>query len=202
MKINSVIYVKILSHDCTIIYWQAGWVSGCPSHAGHAGCYARWAAPGGENHTGAQDGRPRMRYLTLDDALTLRSATEDPVGLVRSLDSAVIDEVQRAPELLLATMVRTYQNRFLTNHSVLWSAYHPRTQYSFLSNLVKYVTFEVAAYENEVIDLIASWYLQGNILKVMRTERRRFRRFGNYRLSSLIQFNLKNFYFHFNYEGV
>jgi len=43
-----------------------------------------------------------MRYLTLDDALTLRSATEDPVGLVRSLDSAVIDEVQRAPELLLA----------------------------------------------------------------------------------------------------
>lgn len=103
---------------------------------------------------------------------------------------------------MIHPMVRTYQNRFLTNHSVLWSAYHPRTQYSFLSNLVKYVTFEVAAYENEVIDLIASWYLQGNILKVMRTERRRFRRFGNYRLSSLIQFNLKNFYFHFNYEGV
>lgn len=43
-----------------------------------------------------------LRYLTLDDELTLLSAREDPVGMVRSLDSAVIDEVQRAPGLLLA----------------------------------------------------------------------------------------------------
>lgn len=43
-----------------------------------------------------------LRYLTLDDELTLLSAREDPVGLVRSLDRAVIDEVQRAPQLLLA----------------------------------------------------------------------------------------------------
>lgn len=43
-----------------------------------------------------------MRYLTLDDELTLLSAREDPVGLVRSLDRAVVDEVQRAPQLLLA----------------------------------------------------------------------------------------------------
>ncbi len=42
------------------------------------------------------------RYLTLDDAATLLSAREDPTGLVRSLDTVVIDEVQRAPELLLA----------------------------------------------------------------------------------------------------
>jgi predicted AAA+ superfamily ATPase len=42
------------------------------------------------------------RYLTLDDAATLLSAQADPVGLVRSLDRAVIDEVQRAPGLLLA----------------------------------------------------------------------------------------------------
>lgn len=45
---------------------------------------------------------PGMRYLTLDDELTLLSAREDPVGMVRSLDRAVIDEVQRAPQLLLA----------------------------------------------------------------------------------------------------
>ena len=32
-----------------------------------------------------------MRYLTLDDELTLLSAREDPVGLIRSLDRAVID---------------------------------------------------------------------------------------------------------------
>ena len=43
-----------------------------------------------------------MRYLTLDDELTLLSAKADPTGLIRSLDRAVIDEVQRAPALLLA----------------------------------------------------------------------------------------------------
>jgi predicted AAA+ superfamily ATPase len=42
------------------------------------------------------------RYLTLDDELTRLAAQEDPVGLIRSLDSAVIDEIQRAPNLLLA----------------------------------------------------------------------------------------------------
>ena len=44
----------------------------------------------------------KIRYLTLDDELTLLAAKEDPVGLVRSLDRAVIDEIQRAPQLLLA----------------------------------------------------------------------------------------------------
>jgi len=43
-----------------------------------------------------------LRYLTMDDQLTLLSAREDPVGMVRSLDRVVIDEIQRAPELLLA----------------------------------------------------------------------------------------------------
>lgn len=42
------------------------------------------------------------RYLTLDDELTRLAAQEDPVGLIRSLDLAVIDEIQRAPNLLLA----------------------------------------------------------------------------------------------------
>ena len=32
-----------------------------------------------------------LRYLTLDDELTLLSAREDPVGMIRSLDRAVID---------------------------------------------------------------------------------------------------------------
>jgi len=43
-----------------------------------------------------------MRYLTLDDELTRLSVREDPVGIIRNLDRAVIDEIQRAPELLLA----------------------------------------------------------------------------------------------------
>lgn len=43
-----------------------------------------------------------LRYLTLDDDLVLMSAREDPVGMVRNIDRAVIDEIQRAPSLLLA----------------------------------------------------------------------------------------------------
>jgi len=41
-------------------------------------------------------------YLTLDDPATLAAARADPAGFVRGLKSAVIDEVQRAPDLLLA----------------------------------------------------------------------------------------------------
>jgi predicted AAA+ superfamily ATPase len=41
-------------------------------------------------------------YLTLDDATTLAAAQADPVGLIRGVDVAIIDEVQRAPDLLLA----------------------------------------------------------------------------------------------------
>lgn len=44
----------------------------------------------------------RRRFVTLDDPLMLLAAREDPSGLVRTLDRAVIDEVQRVPELLLA----------------------------------------------------------------------------------------------------
>jgi predicted AAA+ superfamily ATPase len=43
-----------------------------------------------------------MPFLTLDDQTTLDTARSDPVGFVRGLDRAVIDEVQRAPQLLLA----------------------------------------------------------------------------------------------------
>lgn len=47
----------------------------------------------------ASSSRP---YLTLDDPATLTAARADPSGFVRGLDNAVIDEVQRAPDLLLA----------------------------------------------------------------------------------------------------
>jgi hypothetical protein len=47
----------------------------------------------------ASDGMP---FLTLDDQTALETARADPVGFIRGLDKAVIDEVQRAPELLLA----------------------------------------------------------------------------------------------------
>ena len=41
-------------------------------------------------------------FVSLDDATTLEAALSDPVGLIRGLDKAIIDEVQRAPDLLLA----------------------------------------------------------------------------------------------------
>jgi predicted AAA+ superfamily ATPase len=41
-------------------------------------------------------------FLTFDDPTTLDAARRDPVGFIRGLDRAVIDEVQRAPEVLLA----------------------------------------------------------------------------------------------------
>ncbi|MEO6080087.1 MAG: ATP-binding protein [Steroidobacteraceae bacterium] len=43
-----------------------------------------------------------MPFLTLDDQTTLDTARADPVGFIRGLDRAIIDEVQRAPQLLLA----------------------------------------------------------------------------------------------------
>lgn len=46
--------------------------------------------------------RDDMPFLTLDDDTTLDTAQRDPVGFVRGLDRAIIDEVQRAPRLLLA----------------------------------------------------------------------------------------------------
>lgn len=45
---------------------------------------------------------PHRPYITLDDPGALSAARADPVGFVRGLQSAVIDEVQRVPELMLA----------------------------------------------------------------------------------------------------
>jgi len=41
-------------------------------------------------------------FLTLDERATLAAAKSDPVAFVQALDRVIIDEVQRAPEILLA----------------------------------------------------------------------------------------------------
>lgn len=41
-------------------------------------------------------------YITLDDQTVLEAARADPAGFIRDLDRATIDEIQRAPELMLA----------------------------------------------------------------------------------------------------
>ncbi|MEY2683812.1 MAG: hypothetical protein RJA09_956 [Pseudomonadota bacterium] len=56
----------------------------------------------GKTTLARQHAGPDRPYLTLDDAATLSAARADPTGFVRGLKCAVIDEVQRAPELLLA----------------------------------------------------------------------------------------------------
>jgi uncharacterized protein len=50
-------------------------------------------------------------YLTLDDETVLAAARSDPHGLVRGLDRASIDEVQRAPDLLRAIKRAVDQDR-------------------------------------------------------------------------------------------
>ena len=41
-------------------------------------------------------------YITLDDQTVFDAAQSDPVGFIRGLDRAIIDEIQRVPSLLLA----------------------------------------------------------------------------------------------------
>ena len=40
--------------------------------------------------------------IALDDQTVLEAAQSDPAGFIRGLDRAIIDEIQRAPDLLLA----------------------------------------------------------------------------------------------------
>ncbi len=57
-------------------------------------------------------GQHPARYISLDDLRTLAAAREDPVGFVESVDGAlVIDEIQRAPELLLPIKAAIDQDR-------------------------------------------------------------------------------------------
>ncbi len=47
-------------------------------------------------------GNANRTYVTLDDQTALDAAQSDPIGFIRGLELAVIDEIQRAPDLLLA----------------------------------------------------------------------------------------------------
>ena len=47
-------------------------------------------------------GETGWAYRTLDDQTVLEAAQSDPAGFIRGLDRAIIDEIQRAPNLLLA----------------------------------------------------------------------------------------------------
>ncbi|MGQ0711316.1 MAG: ATP-binding protein [Rhodoferax sp.] len=53
----------------------------------------------------------RRRYFSLDTPAVLDMARRDPVGFVRGLDQVILDEVQRAPDLLLAIKQSVDQDR-------------------------------------------------------------------------------------------
>lgn len=52
-----------------------------------------------------------MSYYTLDDENILNAAKEDPVGFIKRIDKAIIDEIQRAPELLRTIKLSIDENR-------------------------------------------------------------------------------------------
>ncbi len=54
---------------------------------------------------------PSLSYYTLDDDNILNAAKQDPVGFINGIDKAIIDEIQRAPELLRAIKLSVDQNR-------------------------------------------------------------------------------------------
>ncbi len=63
-----------------------------------------------------------MDFITLDDAQYREFANSDPTGFMRGLDRAAIDEIQRAPELILALKLAADEDprpgRFLITGSV------------------------------------------------------------------------------------
>src|SRR5436190_746371 len=51
-------------------------------------------------------------YLTLDDLNVLNAAKADPAGFVTGLEgSVIVDEIQRAPEILIAIKLEVDRNR-------------------------------------------------------------------------------------------
>src|SRR3990167_7714751 len=54
---------------------------------------------------------PSLPYYTLDDDNVLNAVKQDPVGFVNRIDKAIIDEIQRAPELLRAIKLSIDENR-------------------------------------------------------------------------------------------
>lgn len=56
----------------------------------------------GKTTLAMQISRDDIPYFTLDDRTILHAANNDPVGFLRGLNRAVIDEIQRAPDLMLA----------------------------------------------------------------------------------------------------
>lgn len=66
-------------------------------------------------------GEAGRTYITLDGQTALEAAQSDPAGFIRGLDRAIVDEIQRVPDLLLAIKKTVDENyrpgRFLLTGS-------------------------------------------------------------------------------------
>lgn len=85
-----------------------------PRQCGKTTLVKQFAQGGAHRNSNAslfQEASDGMTYLTLDDPAVLETAQIDPVGLLRQVDRAIIDEVQRAPQLLLALKLSVDQDR-------------------------------------------------------------------------------------------
>lgn len=51
------------------------------------------------------------RFISLDNAATRAAALADPISVIRDVDSAIIDEIQHAPELMLSIKETVDSNR-------------------------------------------------------------------------------------------
>ena len=65
-------------------------------------------------------------YVALGDQTVLDAARSDPTGFIRGLDRATIDEVQRAPDLLLA-IKRTVDEDYDPGRFLLTGSANPMT---------------------------------------------------------------------------
>ncbi len=85
--------------------------NGSGKHSRIRGWFLSPARQSGKTTLAKEIAAKGMQFVTLDDPTTLDAARTDPVGFLRGIDRAVIDEVQRAPELLLPIKVEVDRDR-------------------------------------------------------------------------------------------
>lgn len=96
-----------------------------------------------------EDGRT---YVTLDDQTALDVARSDPPGFIRGMDRAIIDEIQRAPDLLLA-IKKTVDEKYRPGRFLLTGSANvlslPRTADSLVGRMETIHMFPLARAEIE-----------------------------------------------------
>lgn len=120
----------------------------------------------GKTTLAKQVSEPDHRYLTLDDPNLLAAARADPVGFIRDVDRVVIEEIQRAPDLMLAIKQSVDSDRrpgrfLLTGSANILTA--PRMQES-MAGRIETVTLLPLAYSERFAKHAATSPVRGQFL--------------------------------------